>query len=112
MIANFKRRPDGAKYCGFGEKAGAQLFKNLFSMTQFNFDNYEYVGPTVPGGTTPGPLNPSVALYASIPLLIETNPAPTGDFAGPAYAYGLFLDNRRNRSSIWVRTATTISRPI
>jgi alpha-glucosidase len=93
VVANFKRRPDNALYCGFGEKAGTQLFKNLFSLTQFNYNNYLYSLATVPHGTEAGPLNPSVALYASIPFMIETNPAPTGDFAGAPYSYGLFLDN-------------------
>src|SRR5208282_6168436 len=38
-------------------------------------------------------LNPSEALYCSVPLLIEANPSPTGPQQGAAYAYGLFLDN-------------------
>ena len=90
-IANFKTRPTNAKYCGFGEKAGEQLFKNLFTMTAFNYDNFSYSEETAPSGNNP--LNPSIALYATIPLLIETNPLPDGDFSGPPYSYGLFFDN-------------------
>jgi alpha-glucosidase len=33
VIANFKVYPANARYCGFGEKAGAQLLKNNFTMT-------------------------------------------------------------------------------
>jgi alpha-glucosidase len=62
-------------------------------MTQFNYDNYKYTKPTVPSGTTPGPLNPSIALYASIPFMVEANPQPTGAFAGAPYASGIFFDN-------------------
>ena len=36
VIANFKLQAPGAYYFGFGEKAGAQLAKNLFTLTQFN----------------------------------------------------------------------------
>jgi alpha-glucosidase len=88
VIANFKVYPANARYVGFGEKAGSQLLKNNFTMTAFNFDNFKYQGGVVP--TTPGPLNPSDPLYCSVPLLIETNPNPVN---GPAYSYGLFLDN-------------------
>jgi alpha-glucosidase len=93
VTANCKTRPDGARYCGFGEKAGAQVLKNLFTMTQFNYDNFSYTKPTVPAGTEPGPLNPSDALYASIPFMLEVNPAPSGPFAGAPYAGGIFFDN-------------------
>ncbi len=93
VIANFKTRPDGALYCGFGEKAGAQLAKNLFTMTQFNYDNFLYTNAPLPPGNQAGPLNPSEALYCSVPFLIEINRSPGGDFAGPAYCYGLFFDN-------------------
>jgi alpha-glucosidase len=93
VIANFKLQAPGAQYFGFGEKAGAQLAKNQFTLTQFNYDNYKYTKPTVPSGTTAGPLNPSDALYASIPFMLEVNPQPSGDFAGPPYACGIFFDN-------------------
>ncbi|MBK8907014.1 MAG: DUF4968 domain-containing protein [Rhodospirillales bacterium] len=93
VVANFKTRPVSAKYCGFGEKAGAQVLKNLFTMTQFNYDNFSYINAPLPPGNDPGPLNPSEALYASIPFMLEINPAPTGDFAGAPYCYGLFFDN-------------------
>ena len=92
-IANFKTYPTNAKYCGFGEKAGAQLLKNQFTMTDFNFDNFKYVNAPLPPGNGAGPLNPSEALYASIPFLIENNPAPVGDYQGPPYSYGIFFDN-------------------
>lgn len=93
VIANFKTRPGTARYCGFGEKAGSQVLKTEFTMTQFNYDNFKYTKPTVPFGTTAGPLNPSIALYVSIPFMLEVNPQPTGDFAGPPYACGVFFDN-------------------
>lgn len=93
VSANFKTRPDGALYCGFGEKAGAQVAKNLYTMTQFNYDNFLYVNAPLPPDNRAGPLNPSEALYCSIPFFIEINHQPQGDFAGPAYCYGLFFDN-------------------
>jgi alpha-glucosidase len=92
-IANIKTRPENAKYCGFGEKAGARLLKNACTMTNFNFDNFIYSRAPLPPGDEGGPLNPAEPLYASIPFLIEINPAPTGDYAGPAYCSGLFFDN-------------------
>ena len=95
VIANFKIYPANARYCGFGSKAGAQLFKNQFTMTFFNFDNFAYNTGFIPmnmnsGG---GPWNPQEPLYCSVPLLLEVNPQPVGDFAGPPYAYGVFFDN-------------------
>lgn len=93
VIANFKAMPPGAMYCGFGEKAGSQVLKTYFTMTQFNFDNFTYQQAPLPPDNQGGPLNPSEALYASIPLLIELNPQPSGDYAGPAFATGIFFDN-------------------
>jgi alpha-glucosidase len=90
VVAVMKTAPQGAFYVGGGEKAGSQLFKNNFTFTYFNFDNFMYGGPSL---GNPGPLNPTEPLYCSIPFLIEINPAPTGAAAGPAYAYGIFLDN-------------------
>lgn len=89
VIANFKVYPSTAKYCGLGEKAGINLLKNEFTLTYFNYDNFKYVG----GADNAGPLNPSVPLYASIPLLIENNPNPEGDYKGSPYSYGIFFDN-------------------
>ena len=85
VVANFKNAPQGALYCGFGEKAGAHVLKNDRTMTQFNYDNFKYVSAPVspPGG---GPLDDREALYISIPVLIETNPAAQ-------YSYGIFFDN-------------------
>ncbi len=93
VVANFKLYPADAYYFGFGEKAGSQLAKNNFTMTQFNFDNFEYDSGPLPAGEQGGPLNPSETLYCSVPLLIENNPSPQGANAGPAYSYGLFFDN-------------------
>lgn len=100
VIANFKTYPANALYCGFGEKAGATLFKNLDtntssqpSLTFFNYDNFSYSSGPVPSGQTGGPLNQAEPLYASVPLLIELNPNPVGDYAGGPYAYGIFFDN-------------------
>lgn len=92
-IASIKAQPPGAHYCGFGEKTGAHLLKNGSAMTNFNFDNFIYARAPVPPGEEGGPLNGAEPLYASIPLLLEINPAPAGDRAGPPYCYGLFLDN-------------------
>ncbi len=92
-IAGCKVQPSPALYCGFGEKTGARLLKNGSALTNFNFDNFIYARAPVPPGEEGGPLNGGEPLYASIPLLIEINPAPAGAYAGPAYAYGLFLDN-------------------
>lgn len=94
VIANFKTRPGNSLYCGFGEKAGEQVDKKEFTMTNFNFDNFEYgVESSVPSGTWPGPLNPSVPLYCSIPLALEINPNPTGPFAGAPIYNGIYFDN-------------------
>lgn len=92
-IASIKAQPPGALYCGFGEKTGTRLLKNGSAMTNFNFDNFIYARAPVPPGAEGGPLNGAEPLYASIPLLIEINPAPAGAWAGPLYCYGLFLDN-------------------
>jgi alpha-glucosidase len=90
VVANFKTLPANAFYFGFGEKAGASLAKNYFTMTFFNYDNFSYQqGPDIDGGGQ-NPFNPSEPLYCSVPFLIETNPNPTN---GPSYSYGLFFDN-------------------
>jgi alpha-glucosidase len=90
VVANFKQYPANARYFGFGEKAGAALAKNEFTMTFFNYDNFSYQqGPDIPGNGQ-NPLNPSQPLYCSVPFLIENNPNPLN---GAAYSYGLFFDN-------------------
>jgi alpha-glucosidase len=92
VIANFKTYPANALYFGFGEKTGASLFKNQTSMTFFNFDNFTYsTGPIASGNA--GPDNIFEPLYCSVPLLIETNPSPAGDYSGPSYCYGIYFDN-------------------
>jgi alpha-glucosidase len=91
VIAVTKSAPAGASYFGCGEKPGSQTAKNGFSFNFFNFDNYTYTAESV--GQTSGPLNPTEPLYCSIPFLVETNPAPSGPFAGTPYACGVFLDN-------------------
>lgn len=93
VVANFKATPQNAKYCGFGEKAGSTLLKNNYTMTFFNFDNYIYSSGIIPAGTSGGPLNPTEPMYCSVPLLIEINPAPQGDYSGAPYTYGVFFDN-------------------
>ncbi len=90
VIAVMKEAPPGAMYFGCGEKAGSQLQKNGFTFTFFNFDDFAYGGPALGDA---GPLNPTEPLYCSIPLLVEANPFPSGDFAGAPYACGVFLDN-------------------
>ncbi|MBK8175140.1 MAG: DUF4968 domain-containing protein [Rhodospirillales bacterium] len=92
-IASLKVRPENALYCGFGEKAGERLLKNGSRMTNFNFDNFIYARAPIPAGEEGGPLNPAEPLYASIPLLIEINPTPSGAFTGPPSCYGLYFDN-------------------
>jgi alpha-glucosidase len=91
VVANFKTYPKNARYFGFGEKAGAQLAKNEFTMTFFNFDNFSYSQGGLPPGNGQGPLNPSEPLYCSVPFLLEVNPNPTD--GGDPYTYGLFFDN-------------------
>jgi alpha-glucosidase len=90
VIAVTKSAPSGAYYFGCGEKGGSQTAKNGFAFNFFNFDNYTYTGEAFGDA---GPLNPNEPLYCSIPLLLETNPVPTGAFAGAPYACGVFLDN-------------------
>lgn len=91
VIAVMKSAPTGAYYLGCGEKAGASIFKNQFAFSYFNFDNFSYTsGPSL---GTPGPLNPNIPLYCSVPFLLETNYQPSGAFSGSPYVYGLFLDN-------------------
>lgn len=92
VTANFKTYPANALYCGLGERAGATFFKNQNTVTNFNYDNFIYAGP-IPANQTGGPLNPAEPLYVSIPLLLEINPNPVGDYAGPPYRYGIFFDN-------------------
>src|SRR5438105_11673209 len=40
VCAVMKKAAPGAEYLGCGEKAGSQLFKNGFTFTFFNFDNF------------------------------------------------------------------------
>src|SRR3569623_1289282 len=93
VIANMKTYPANARYVGLGEQAGGSLLKNEYTMTFFNFDNYMYSTGPIPSGAAGGPLNPQEPLYGSMPLLVEVNPQPVGDFAGAPYACGVFLDN-------------------
>ncbi len=90
VIAIMKTAPSGATYYGLGEKAGANLQKNEYTFSFFNYDNYTYNGPSE---GQPGPLNPTEPLYCSIPLLVENAPTPSGAYAGSPFATGLFLDN-------------------
>lgn len=92
-VANLKRAPVNARYCGLAETPGATVLKNFCTMTQFNFDNFACQRGLLPPDNEAGPLNPSEALYASIPFLIEVNPRPVGDQIGDAYCVGIFLDN-------------------
>lgn len=93
VTANFKMSAPGAHYTGVAEKAGSRTLKDGYSLTNFNWDNYGYNNSPEPPGNTQGPLNPAAALYCSVPFLLETNPSPGGEFAGPPYACGLFFDN-------------------
>ena len=93
-VANFKILPANARgTVGSAPRRWRQLFKNQTTMTFFNFDNFCYTRGFIPQGQVGGPLNPSEPLYCSVPLLIEVNPDPVGDFRGAPYAYGLFFDN-------------------
>ncbi len=100
VTACFMKVAPGAGYYGFGEKAGINLNKNFRTMTFFNYDNFTYQGPATdqPDSNAvvtsgPGPLNVEEPLYNSMPILVEWNPNPSGDFAGDPYAYAIFLDN-------------------
>eukprot|EP00897_Mesotaenium_endlicherianum_P007664 jgi/Mesen1/6926/ME000036S06254 len=77
--AAFRARAD-SHFFGFGQKSGLQLDKNREAMTFFNYDNFAYNFD-----------DPSLPLYISVPLLIETNAGCEG--ADSPYAYGIFLDN-------------------
>jgi alpha-glucosidase len=72
--ANYKAFNRGSFYYGFGLKAGLQLDKSAETMTFFNFDNFC------------APADDGQAMYTSVPLMIEVNPANK-------YAYAIFLDN-------------------
>ena len=102
--ACFKSVIPGASYYGFGEKGGADIDNNFYSMTFFNYDNFEYDGSNVeqgdysaviPANNQPGPLNVSEPLYNSMPIMVEWNPNPptTGYFGGKPYACAILLDN-------------------
>ncbi len=103
VTACFMNVAPGAGYYGFGEKAGINLNNNFHTTTFFNYDNFQYGGsntsddqgnyPVIPSNSQPGPLNIQEPLYNSMPVLIEWNPAPSGDFAGSSYANLIFLDN-------------------
>ena len=92
-VANIKRMPENAVYCGFGEKARRATAEERQQHDQLQFPIISAMPGADPGRHEGGPLNPMEPLYASIPLLIEINRAPTGDYAGPPYCYGLFFDN-------------------
>ncbi|HET9256880.1 MAG TPA: TIM-barrel domain-containing protein, partial [Pseudonocardiaceae bacterium] len=93
VTATFKTYPANALYCGLGERAGGALFKNQNTVTNFNYDNFSYNTGRIPPNQMGGPLNPAEPLYVSIPLLLEINPKPIGEYAGPPYCYGIFFDN-------------------
>ena len=89
-VANLKKSPTTESYFGFGEKAGAKVDKKEYTMTFFNYDNFEYGdGGVIPDGTSGGPLNPSGPLYNSMPYCLAIG---KGDTAID-YAYGIYLDN-------------------
>ncbi len=88
-VAYLRKSPDNENYFGFGEKAGDQLNKKSFTMSNFNYDNFTYQGSNViPAGNQAGPLNPSEPLYNSIPFMLAT-----GNNNNGLYSYGIFLDN-------------------
>ena len=89
-VANLKKSPTTESYFGFGEKAGSQLDKKKFTMTFFNYDNFEYGdGGVIPEGNQGGPLNPSGPLYNSMPYCLAIGKGDTSI----EYAYGIYLDN-------------------
>lgn len=89
-VANLKKSPATESYFGFGEKAGSQLDKKKFTMTFFNYDNFEYGdGGVIPAGNEGGPLNPSGPLYNSMPYCLAIGKGETSI----DYAYGIYLDN-------------------
>jgi alpha-glucosidase len=93
VTANMKLMAAGSRFTGVAEKAGAKALKNGYSLTNFNWDNFGYNNSPLPAGNEQGPLNPAAALYCSVPFMLETNPAPSGDFAGAPFCCGIFLDN-------------------
>ena len=98
VIANFKTYPANALYCGFGEKAGATLFKNRDansqpSLTFFNFDNFTYSTGPVPQGQWGGPLNQASRSTARCRCSSRSTRTRSATYEGAPYAYGVFFDN-------------------
>lgn len=72
-----------AKYIGFGEKGGSEIYRNGARLTYFNFDNMRYRQIY-----QNGPLDVREPLYDSDPFFMELNGNSDLDSA-----YGMFIDN-------------------
>ncbi|MEO1258616.1 MAG: TIM-barrel domain-containing protein [Bacteroidota bacterium] len=82
-VIQAKEMPSSAKYIGFGEKGGRDLYRNGARLTYFNFDNMRY--KQIYGN---GPLDIREPLYDSNPFYMELNGVP-----GQTSIYGIFTDN-------------------
>jgi len=77
------RKPDTARYIGFGEQGGESLAKNAKQSNFFNFDNMRYRQVY-----DRGPLDPREPLYHSDPFFLEFNGIPDRNTVN-----GVFVDN-------------------
>lgn len=82
QVMQVRTRSVDARYTGFGEHGGADLFKDTARHTFFNYDNYR--GTKVYGQ---GPLDPREPLYHSATFFLELNVVP-----GRELACGVFVD--------------------
>ncbi|MDJ0617815.1 MAG: glycoside hydrolase family 31 protein [Calothrix sp. MO_192.B10] len=81
------KKPGSARYIGFGEQGGKQLYKNTDRLNYFNYDNMRYRQIY-----NEGPLDNREPLYHTDPFFMEFNGAcDVGD--GDSVIYGIFIDN-------------------
>jgi alpha-glucosidase len=82
VIQSIDKNPT-AKFIGFGEQGGVELFKNTAQITYFNYDNMRYSQVY-----NKGPLEEKEPLYHSDPFFMEFYGVP-----GKKSVYGIFIDN-------------------
>ncbi|MDJ0597187.1 MAG: glycoside hydrolase family 31 protein [Pleurocapsa sp. MO_226.B13] len=79
-------KPGSAKYIGFGEQGGMELYKNTDQLNYFNYDNMRYRQIY-----NEGPLDHREPLYHSDPFFMEFN--GVCDVGDEDSLYGIFIDN-------------------
>ena len=92
-IANIKTRPRQCQILRLRREGGRSAAEERLHDDELQLRQLHLFPRAAAARGEGGPLNPSEPLYASIPFLIEINSAPTGDYAGAPYCYGLFVDN-------------------